>query len=222
MLIKKGCILNIYNMEKLSREEIQKIESFLLNLNIKFIDVRLELTDHLATEFEQNSEYVLLEDFLKTKVNFIKDFETKRQKSIHWSYQRLLLKQLSKFFYVPKLLFFNVLIFLIVYGFVNISQLKNGYVTILLSIFTINIIGFAKRAYNEKEFKKLQIAQPLYSIMALPSLFLYFANLIKEPLLEQPIIFIVYFFIGLLINISGLMVLLRKKKDIQEYYKMIK
>merc|ERR1712173_502314 len=145
MLIKKGCILNIYNMEKLSREEIQKIESFLLNLNIKFIDVRLELTDHLATEFEQNSEYVLLEDFLKTKVNFIKDFETKRQKSIHWSYQRLLLKQLSKFFYVPKLLFFNVLIFLIVYGFVNISQLKNGYVTILLSIFTINIIGFAKR-----------------------------------------------------------------------------
>lgn len=58
--------------------------------------------------------------------------------------------------------------------------------------------------------------------MALPSLFLYFANLIKEQLLEQPIIFIVYFFIGLLINISGLMVLLRKKKDIQEYYKMIK
>jgi len=209
-------------MKKLSREEIQKIESFLLNLNIKFIDVRLELTDHLATEFEQNSEYVLLDDFLKTKVNFIKDFETKRQKSIHWSYQRLLLKQLSKFFYVPKLLFFNVLIFLIVYGFVNISQLKNGYVTILLSIFTINIIGFAKRAYNEKEFKKLQIAQPLYFIMALPSMFLYFANLIKQSLLEQPIIFIVYFFIGLLMNISGLMVLLRKKKDIQEYYKMIK
>lgn len=55
-------------MQTLSKEDIQFIECFLLKLNIKFIDVRLELTDHLATEFEQESKYILLEDFLKTKV----------------------------------------------------------------------------------------------------------------------------------------------------------
>ena len=208
-------------MQTLSKEDIQFIECFLLKLNIKFIDVRLELTDHLATEFEQETKYILLEDFLKTKVRFIKDFETKRQKSIHWSYQRLLLKQVIKFYYKPKFIIFNVLIFLIVYSFVNFSQLKNGFISLLLTIFIINMVGFAKRSYKEKDFKKLQIAQPLYSIMALPSLFLYLSNIIKTPLLEQPIFFVIYFYIALLFNVSGLMVLLKKKNDISNYYKMI-
>ena len=83
------------------------------------------------------------------------------------------------------------------------------------------MVGFAKRSYKEKDFKKLQIAQPLYSIMALPSLFLYLSNIIKTPLLEQPIFFVIYFYIALLFNVSGLMVLLKKKNDISNYYKMI-
>ena len=45
---------------KLTREDIQFINHFLINRGIKYIDVRVELIDHLSSDFEENSNYWLL------------------------------------------------------------------------------------------------------------------------------------------------------------------
>jgi hypothetical protein len=78
------------------------------------------------------------------------------------------------------------------------------------------ITGFSHR----KTFKKLQMAQPLYSIMALPSLFLYTMGAAK-PLLENQYFFIAFWFLAILFNIAGAIELRNKKNRILEYSKTI-
>lgn len=207
-------------MKKLSREEIQKIESLLLKLNIKFIDVRLELTDHLATEFEQNSEYVLLEDFLKTKVNFIKDFETKRQKTIHWSYQKKLWNRLAMFFYKPIYIPITFSLFSFVYWLQSLQPNKTSVLVLITSLATIHFTAIILSLKDYKALKKLQFAQPLYAIMALPSLFLYTMGAAK-PLLENQYFFIAFWFLAILFNIAGIITLYHKRNQIVDYSKLI-
>ena len=62
-------------MAKLTKENIQFIDSYLKKKGVKYLDVRVELIDHLSTAFEENSNYGLLIDFLNTKEVFISEFQ---------------------------------------------------------------------------------------------------------------------------------------------------
>lgn len=72
---------------KISKQNIQFIDSYLKKRGIKYLDVRVELIDHLSTDFEEYSKVVLLEDYLKSKLQFINTFEKNRQSKLHWHYQ---------------------------------------------------------------------------------------------------------------------------------------
>ncbi len=173
---------------KLSKENIQFIDNYLIKLKIKYVDVRLELIDHLASDFEASNKEEQLVDYLKSKIDFIKDFEKKRQKTIHWSYQREMWRRLAMFFYKP-----NYLPFTIVFGFAVywIQQLQPNKAFTLILIVSLSIIHFwalITGFSHYKTFKKLQMAQPLYSIMALPSLFLYTVGA-ATPWLEKSLFF---------------------------------
>lgn len=205
---------------KLSQENIQFIDNYLIKLKVKFVDVRLELIDHLASGFEASNKEEQLVDYLKSKIDFIIDFEKKRQKTIHWSYQREMWRRLAMFFYKP-----NYLPFTIVFGFAVcwIQQLQPNNTVMLVLIVSLSIIHFWAliTGYSHiKTFKKLQMAQPLYSIMALPSLFLYTMGVAK-PLLENQYFFIAFWFLAILFNIAGGIELRNKKNRILEYSKTI-
>jgi hypothetical protein len=205
---------------KLSKENIQFIDNYLIKLKIKYVDVRLELIDHLASDFEASNKEEQLVDYLKSKIDFIKDFEKKRQKTIHWSYQREMWRRLAMFFYKP-----NYLPFTIVFGFAVywIQQLQPNKAFTLILIVSLSIIHFwalITGFSHYKTFKKLQMAQPLYSIMALPSLFLYTVGAAK-PWLENQYFFIAFWFLAILFNIAGGIELRNKKNKILEYSKNI-
>jgi hypothetical protein len=208
---------------KLTKEDIKLIDDFLIRNKVKFIDVRLELIDHLASEYEQESNYSLLEDYLNSKRVFIEDFIKKRQKAIHWSYQYQLWKRLSCFIYKPYYLLAAILIFIIVSFLIRNYGEKVGLGTFTISIVLSQlgaIFGYMK--FN-KSFKKVQSAQPLLSIMSLPSLFLYGLAPIKEYVLGNQIIFIGYVFVAILFNIAGFIeVLNQKKKVIKSYQSILK
>ena len=87
---------------KLTKENIQFIDNYLKKRGVKYLDVRVELIDHLSTEFEDNSNYALLIDFLNTKEAFISEFQKKRHSKIHWSYQKQLWLEFFKGFYTAK------------------------------------------------------------------------------------------------------------------------
>ena len=69
-------------MDKLTKENIQFIDKYLVKRGVKYLDVRVELIDHLASEYEEKSQLSLIEDYLTTKHTFIKDFTKKQQKSM--------------------------------------------------------------------------------------------------------------------------------------------
>ncbi|SFI62935.1 hypothetical protein [Olleya namhaensis] len=205
---------------KLSQENIQFIDNYLIKLKVKFVDVRLELIDHLASGFEASNKEEQLVDYLKSKIDFIKDFEKKRQKTIHWSYQREMWRRLAMFFYKP-----NYLPFTIAFGFAVywMQQLQLNTAFTLILIVSLSIIHFwalITGYSHHKTFKKLQMAQPLYSIMALPSLFLYTMGVAK-PWLENQYFFIAFWFLAILFNIAGGIELRNKKNKILEYSKTI-
>jgi hypothetical protein len=208
---------------KLTKEDIKLIDNFLIRNKVKFIDVRLELIDHLASEYEQDSNISLLEDYLKSKRVFIKDFIKKRRTTIHWCYQTQLWKRLSCFFYKPYYFLGAVLLFITVLFLISIYGEKAG-----LGIFTILIVLCQLGAIfwymkSNKSLKKVQSAQPLLSIMSLPSLFLYGFTPIKEYVLENQMVFIGYVFIAVLFNIAGFIeVLNQKKKVIIRYQSILK
>ena len=205
---------------ELSQENIQFIDNYLIKLKVKFVDVRLELIDHLASGFEASNKEEQLEDYLKSKIDFIKDFEKKRQKTIHWSYQREMWRRLAMFFYKPNYLPFTILFGIVVYWIQQLQPNKTSILVLINSLIIIHFWALITGFSHHKTFKKLQMAQPLYSIMALPSLFLYTMGVAKT-LLENQYFFIAFWFLAILFNIAGGIELRNKKNKILEYSKTI-
>lgn len=205
---------------KLSKENIQFIDNYLIKLKIKYVDVRLELIDHLASDFEASNKEEQLVDYLKSKIDFIKDFEKKRQKTIHWSYQREMWRRLAMFFYKPNYLPFTIVFGFAVYWIQQLQPNKTSIIVFVVSLSTIHFWALITGFSHYKTFKKLQMAQPLYSIMALPSLFLYTMGAAK-PWLENQYFFIAFWFLAILFNIAGGIELRNKKNKILEYSKNI-
>jgi hypothetical protein len=87
---------------KLNQEQIQYIDNYLQFLGVQFIDVRLELIDHLASEFENGSENDVLEEFLRSKGSFVRDFQKQWHNAKHWGFQKGLLIRVSRFFINPR------------------------------------------------------------------------------------------------------------------------
>lgn len=73
---------------RLSNEELQFIDTYLENSSINYIDIRLELTDHIATtiehELEENSEQTFYELFksymLRHKKHLMENYEIQKAK----------------------------------------------------------------------------------------------------------------------------------------------
>ncbi|WP_292948693.1 hypothetical protein [Olleya sp. UBA1516] len=201
---------------KLSQQQINQIDNYLIKLKIKYVDVRLELIDHLASDFEASNKEEQLEDYLKSKIDFIQDFEKKRQKTIHWSYQREMWRRLAMFFYKPNYLPFTIVFGFAVYWMQQFQPNKALTLILIVSLSMIHFWALITGYSHYKTFKKLQMAQPLYSIMALPSLFLYTMGAAK-PWLENQYFFIAFWFLAILFNIAGGIELLNKKNKILEY-----
>ncbi|WP_054852258.1 hypothetical protein [Olleya sp. ITB9] len=203
---------------KLSKEQIQYIDDYLIRLGVKFTDVRLELIDHLASGFEQSKNDVKFEDYLKSKIVFIQDFEKKRQKIIHWSYQREMWRRLAMFFYKPKYIPFTIMMGFAVYWMQQLQPNKALTLILVVSLSIIHFWAIISGYSNYKTFKKLQIAQPLYSVTTLPSLFLYSLGA-AETLLENQYFFIAFWFLAILFNLAGGIEFRNKKNKILEYSK---
>jgi hypothetical protein len=208
---------------KLTKENIKYIDDYLIENKVKYIDVRLELIDHLASEFEEKSDCVLLEDFLMTKRYFIKSFVIERQKIIHWSYQKQLWKRFSLFFYKPKYLLVTLIISALIYfSFTTLSE-KTVKHLFMFSLFIPNVMVIFFQIKGNKLFKKVQSASTVFAIMSLPALFLYSASIILDFLIVNSYFFFSYWLVALLFSVAGLIeIYIKKTEIIKKYSSLIK
>ncbi len=205
---------------KLKENQITYIDRYLQFLGVKFLDVRIELIDHLASQFENDSEYVLLEDFLRTKKGFVRAYQKNLDKKRHWSYQKSLFKRIAKFFVSPKYL----LITLLIGGIVYLSEhyLGRNYRNIfcLTTLIIPQILHYYLYSKPKGMNKKIQSAKYIISIMSIPSMFLYVAWTAIES--ENTILFMLYWFLGIIFNISGIVeVIACRNKIVKTYTNLI-
>lgn len=203
--------------EKLNKKDIKTIDYFLIKHDVKYIDARVELIDHLASEFEERSHYSLLEGFLLSKRKFIKDYCDKRQKTIHWSFQKQVLLGFLKFFYKPKDILLTITLIISIYISMLIFDNETSYSLCIGFLIVPNILAIF---YNilHKAYNKTQAANSLFSIMAVPSLFLYLMPLIKSFLLENYYALFAYWLISLIFTMTGLIEFYKRRKEIVNTY----
>jgi len=203
---------------KLTKEDIKFIDDFLINKKIKHLDIRVELIDHLATEFEERSAYVFIEDFLLSKVNFILEFDKRQKKAIHWSYQKLLWVQLAKFFYQLKFVIIFIALEILVYTAFKLFSLKAFSFIWLATIAILMLYPIYYQIRDSKALKKVQSMQSLFTITSLPSVFLYAFGVLKDYLFETPIVLVLYFSVSLLLSLSAVIVIENNRRKIKEKY----
>lgn len=203
---------------KLNQDQIQYIDNYLQFIGVKFIDVRLELIDHLATEFETESEYVLLGDFLRTKANFVRKFEKQWDRSKHWGYQKSLLKRIMSYFSSVKNVFIVLMIGISI--FLSIVSLGETIVKLLffMSLITPQIIYMYLGFKPKGMYKKILSAKYMGSIMVLPYMFLYMLGLTIPLLKENTLWFFFYWFAAIVFDIAGVQEVLKCKNQIIKNY----
>ncbi len=84
------------------KRDIRNIDECLKLNNIKYIDVRYELIDHLVSEYEAMENYSDLDSFLSMRMAWCKEIARKKQKSIPWRLQRMVVKMLVAVLKKPK------------------------------------------------------------------------------------------------------------------------
>lgn len=208
-------------MEKLTKQNIQFIDSYLKKRGIKYLDVRVELIDHLSTDFEEYSKVVLLEDYLKSKLQFINTFEKDRQSKLHWHYQKQLWLQFFKHFYTFKgLALATILVILLIAGLNHIT-IKSITSVVLISSAAINFASFFIHFKNRKNIENMQSSLFVFAILSLPALPLYCYNQINTYIESNSLIFMVFWLIVILLNISAFQLVYQLKHDIIRNYKKL-
>lgn len=88
--------------------EIAQIDNWLKNQGVKYIEIRYELLDHLATEFESLDNHTELRTFLYNRRVWCRTALKQKQKAINKSMTKAFFKKLLEFFTITKKIIFLV------------------------------------------------------------------------------------------------------------------
>jgi hypothetical protein len=150
----------------LPKEELQFIDTYLENSGVDYIDVRLELTDHIATaienELEKNNQLTFYEVFktymITHKKNLIENSELQKAKLR----DKIIMSFLKSFMSLEVLLLIILSIILIKYfGFINYQEY---FLKVNFGIFTVAILGYYIMFYKTR---KTSIGASLLSVVAI-------------------------------------------------------
>ncbi len=160
----------------LTKEQIKKVDDFLQALDFEFVDIRLEMVDHIASDIEENIEDI--DAFFEEKrlnTHFLKYMLSKRKelkntyktqvKTKFWSNFKVILKNIVKQSYKPNnLLLISSLLFIIY--FFNLSNFK--YVGIALISLAFSFYLYVSYIMNKsiKKYGKLKVIHTYITILS--------------------------------------------------------
>ena len=92
-------------------------------------------------------------------------------------------------------------------------------VTFFLSIVGQIVYGLTLTYHEKKRIRKLMSFKYLGSIMGLPQVFLYSLTLIKPFLIDNRLVFFIYWILALGLSIAGILVIKEKRVSLLKKYK---
>lgn len=206
---------------RLSKEDILNIDRYLIKKGIKYMDIRYELMDHLVSEYESIENYPDLESFLRKRTAWCRKISKEKEKAVHWGGQKALLKKILSFCRSP--IFYGILlIWAISLFFLNAEfgtyVVSKSLLYSLIIVVAIQILDFGYQRYQFPKQGNLLSTVNLFSIYSLPNIFLYMVFSFESELKTNVVFSVVYFSIGILVNIAALLeVRSRRKRGLKEH-----
>lgn len=159
-------------MPKLTTDEIQFIDTYLANSGVEYLDIRYEMTDHVATAIE-DMDGDFMEDFksymIKSKQQLLSDNKKfKRLAAVHAAKE--LAKTLCSFWVVPSLL---ILIYITHYLFAGIN-IADAVCYLRLMFLVPYFVGMAKVS----DTGKFSVSSKLYGVCGI---IFYYGGIIAMP-----------------------------------------
>jgi len=186
-------------------------------------EVRVELIDHLVSDFEATIDNGNLSQYLSNELGFIRKFTDNRISLIKVDYDKKVWKQYFNFFTKIKILPLTVATFIIFYFLSENLNNKVLWGCFFFSVFGVYGYSLFVSIIKPKELRKLKEVQFLgtglgfgipYVMIMIP----FFANS-TDLLFENSFLFTIYWFFAFSLNVAALIVMLKHKKIILEKYK---
>ncbi|MDP5157126.1 MAG: hypothetical protein NWQ07_00940 [Flaviramulus sp.] len=207
---------------KITEKQLAFLEGF---LNRKYPEIsnetRIELIDHLISDFEATTENGNLSQYLSNELAFIRKFVFNRVSKVKKSYSKETWNQFFRFFTNIKLIPITISVILLFYFLNGNFSNKIGYLTLLIS--QIIIFGYSvfSGMINKKELKNLDEVKFLGADIWLSFVLVQFLgeSHIRELIISNAIIFTIYASFIIIHGLAANMVLKKHKKIILEKYK---
>ena len=148
-------------MKKLTKEDIQFIDTYLDNSDVVYADVRLEMVDHIASDIENSMKngderdfYYIFKDYMvNNKASLLNNYKSFKSKTLN----KLTLKLLRSFLTLKSIFLTCVLVGLCLFFKEHIVTYLNEDVFIMLWFFT-TLLVFVLWLYSNTKTKTRFIA----------------------------------------------------------------
>lgn len=160
---------------KLTHDDIKYVDRWLQFSGINYLDVRYELVDHLISEYEQRSDDISLDSFVKERLCWCKLTAKKKERVMHWGIQKALWKRFLSLLIEAKIILPLVLYIVIMFNLKNQFSPITIRLLFLAPVF-LTVILFVSRSifkrFDREKQKHVLAMTKLGSLFAIPQLFL--------------------------------------------------
>lgn len=220
---------------RLTSEQIEYVENYIISKDIKWYELQVELTDHMINSMEEfwaedpeltfhQVKYYAEDKFGR---NGFKAIEEERTHILRKEYRRMQWKMIADYLKFPKI-FASVLALIIIYKSSFYFEKPVKFIVLLygffLALFVPVIYSYYKnRKINGKRFLQIEISNPMALGFGFLNLGLNGGNLCKEWIEQYSILQLLYcavLFLGVLALITGKKIYEKSLSNIKKQYQL--
>ncbi|WP_299834265.1 hypothetical protein [uncultured Tenacibaculum sp.] len=199
-------------------KQLNFLDKFLTKKGYVNSENKIELMDHLICDFELNGNGNLSQ-FLSTKLYFIEQQKSKREKILNKLYLKEMFKEFLTFFSDFKRILVTLFVFLFIFCLTKYFNNKIILASFAISLFIIQLYG-VYISFVEKRLRKLEEFKALAAVTYLPSSIIIFSSYIKNPL-KYIELFTFFWFLIFILTLSFVLYIKRKKNELIKKYNFL-
>jgi hypothetical protein len=222
---------------KLTTEQIEYVENYIISKDIKYYELQIELTDHMVTSMEEfwkkdpeltfhQVKYYAEDKFGR---NGFKAIEEERTQILRKEFKRAQLKMVAEYFKFPKIILSILLAFLAFKASFYFDEPVNFVAKLfgLLVILSIPALYsfYTNRKIKGKRFLQLNISHSTFSgIFVIMYWVIYLLDSFKESVQSHPILILPFcclWVLGILFLITGIHLQTKTIENVKNQYQLI-
>ena len=187
-------------------------------------DVRLELIDHLISDFEATTKNGNLSQYISNELYFVNNFISNRVKEYQNTYRKSTWQQFFCFFTDIKLLPITLSLFVCFYILSEMLSDKSLWLSLMITMTVIFLVSIIFGSINNKKLKKFDEIKLLGAEIWLPYVMVYLPegiSVFKNFLTTHSLVFSSYWLFATIYGLAAYMVLKEQKKRILKKYKYL-